>query len=619
MFRRYFKNRTPQNKELYKQAKINSQKVVSEEKAKWLTEWSKTLKKDVDGSKKILYGMMKNKRRDKEINKFLCDDYGDLLTEPEEIKNSWKSYFRNLLNVELDDDEDEETTTLRPTVQSNDDMDTITWNDIDYAWKYIKTGKSAGCDEITGEMIKNTGIPGKQWLYRLFKKIWDEKTVPKEWKQGIIIPLFKKGDRKKCANYRGITLTSQVAKLYERIIEQKIRPIIEEKLSEEQHGFRPGRSTNDLIFTIRQLMEKHYEYDKNLWIAFLDIKKAFDAIKREKVWEALNNVGVSMNMISRITEMYQGITSSVKTCFGITDSFEIKSGLRQGGVLSPLLFILVMDQIQKKVENSIGKEKMKLMLFADDIALYGQMNEVQHQIEAWTQNAKKYGLIFSQEKSEILVLSRDDRPEGEIEMDGKQLKKTDKFKYLGSTLAENGEIDLEITQRIQTGGKFYHIVRDLIWNNKVPMKCKKVLFNTYYVPILTYGCETWTIRKKDNTRMQAAEMKFLRSMVGKTRRDRIRNIDIRKMVDIESLEEKMRERRLKWYGHVMRMNDERLPKKVYDMEMEGTRPKGRPRYRYEDTIKFDVGKKQGNWEDIKANQRYSNRVWWRGFVHRPVL
>ncbi|KAI5734314.1 hypothetical protein M8J77_004982 [Diaphorina citri] len=204
-------------------------------------------------------------------------------------------------------------------------------------------------------------------------------------------------------------------------------------------------------------------------------------------------------------------------------------------------------------------------------------------------------------------------------MDGKQLKKTDKFKYLGSTLAENGEIDLEITQRIQTGGKFYHIVRDLIWNKKVPMKCKKVLFNTYYVPILTYGCETWTMRKKDNTRMQAAEMKFLRSMVGKTRRDRIRNIDIRKMVDIESLEEKMRERRLKWYGHVMRMNDERLPKKVYDMEMEGTRPKGRPRYRYEDTIKFDVGKKQGNWEDIKANQRYSNRVWWRGFVHRPVL
>ncbi|KAI5754231.1 hypothetical protein M8J77_006965 [Diaphorina citri] len=617
MFRNYFKRRTPENKEKYKEAKINAQRVISEERTKWLDEWSDNLEKDIDGNKKMLYGMIKNKRRDKGRCKYVTDDYGDLLTEPEEIKNCWKIYFKNLLNVAHE--ECEETNQRELNVETLTEETDITWNDIDYVWKFIKTGKSPGCDEISGEMIKSSGMVGKHWLYRLFKKIWEEKSVPREWKKGIIIPLFKKGDRKKCANYRGITLTSQVAKLYERIIERKIRPVIEETLNEEQHGFRPGRSTNDLIFTIRQLMEKHYEYDKPLWIAFLDIKKAFDAIVRVKVWEALKNIGVKQDIIDRIAEMYRGISSAVKTCFGLTESFEIESGLRQGGVLSPLLFVTVMDEIQKRVEDEVGSGGMKLTLFADDIALYGTTSEeVQQQITAWTRNARQYGLIFSQEKSEVLVLNRFGSEEDEIDMDGVNLKKADKFKYLGSTLSKNGELDIEITQRIESGGKFYQVVRDLIWNKKVPQKCKKVLYNTYYIPILTYGSETWAMRKKDKSRIQAAEMKFLRSIAGKTRRDRIRNDDIRRMLQMESLEERMRKGRLRWYGHMKRMNCERLPKKMYEMRMEGMRPRGRPRYRYSDVIRADIQRKQGNWKDIEREQRYNDRNWWRGFVHRPV-
>lgn len=212
--------------------------------------------------------MLKNKRRDKEKSRYLIDDYNDLITEPEEIKREWINYFSKLLNVL--NEEPQEELTVQSTLNENEDEE-LTWNDIEYVWQYIKNGKSPGCNEITGEMIKHTGIVGKHWIYRIFKVIWQSKTVPMDWKQGMIIPIYKKGDRKKCVNYRGITLTSQVAKLYERVIERKIRPKIEEHLSEEQYGFRPGRSTNDLIFSIRQLMEKYYEYDKPLWMIFLDI------------------------------------------------------------------------------------------------------------------------------------------------------------------------------------------------------------------------------------------------------------------------------------------------------------------------------------------------------------
>uniref|UniRef100_A0A8D8XWF0 Uncharacterized protein n=1 Tax=Cacopsylla melanoneura TaxID=428564 RepID=A0A8D8XWF0_9HEMI len=111
------------------------------------------------------------------------------------------------------------------------------------------------------------------------------------------------------------------------------------------------------------------------------------------------------------------------------------------------------------------------------IALYGTTREeVQQQIEAWTRNARQYGLIFSQEKSEVLILNRLEDIGGQINMDGVNLENTDNFKYLGSTLSKNGEIDVEITKRIEIGGKFYHVVRDLIWNKKVPQKCKKVLY-----------------------------------------------------------------------------------------------------------------------------------------------
>ena len=126
------------------------------------------------------------------------------------------------------------------------------------------------------------------------------------------------------------------------------------------------------------------------------------------------------------------------------------------------------------------------------------------------------------------------------------------------------------------------------------------------------------MKQREMSRMQVAEMRFLRSMVGRTRRDRIRNEEIRKTIqNIESLTDKITQRRLRWYGHVKRMDKERLPRKMHEMKMVGTRPKGRPRYRYYDMIKSDITRKEGDWHDIEDRELYNNRVWWRGFVHRP--
>lgn len=312
--------------------------------------------------------------------------------------------------------------------------------------------------------------------------------------------------------------------------------------------------------------------------------------------------------------MYEGITSMVKTPVGLTSIFPIISGLRQGGVLSPLLFIMIMNEIQREVKTHLGQGKMKIMLFADDICTWGNSQE---QINTWVNIAEKYGLIFSEEKSEILILSRIDNRNSNIEMYGKQLKVTEEFKYLGCIVNQNGKTDSEITNRIRIAGNFYSAIRSIIWDKHVPTKCKKAIYKSYYTPILTYGCETWTVRKREESRIQAAEMKFLRSILGKTRRDRIRNEEIRRTLEVGKLNDRIETQRLRWYGHMRRMGQERLPRKFYEFQPDGTRPQGRPRMRYRDMIRRDIEQRGVTWNDIEGNQRFEDRTWWRGFILRP--
>lgn len=119
---------------------------------------------------------------------------------------------------------------------------------------------------------------------------------------------------------------------------------------------------------------------------------------------------------------------------------------------------------------------------------------------------------------------------GRIRIQDKNIKVSENFKYLGSWINQDGKIDTEFSNRVQNANSFYQCVRSLIWHREVPVKCKMILFKTYCFPILTYAAETWTTNEGDASRIQVAEMKFLRSIVGKTRRDKIRNRVIRKQV-----------------------------------------------------------------------------------------
>ena len=146
-------------------------------------------------------------------------------------------------------------------------------------------------------------------------------------------------------NYRGLKLTEQVMKILERIVEGLIRQLV--SIDDSQFGFVPGRGTTDAIFVVRQLQEKYLAANERLYMAFVDLEKAFDRVPRKVIWWALRKLGVEV--LEWIVRLVQGMYANARgrVCVGerYSEEFEVKVGVHQGSVLSPLLFIIVLEAL----------------------------------------------------------------------------------------------------------------------------------------------------------------------------------------------------------------------------------------------------------------------------------
>lgn len=160
----------------------------------------------------------------------------------------------------------------------------------------MKNYKVPGEDEITAELIKAGGDSLYNAIYELILKIWRNERIPEEMGIGIICPIYKKRDRLECDNYRGITLLNTIYKIITGIINKKLTVYSERILWEYQCGFRPGKSTTDHIFVMRQILEKFYEHNAEIHILFVDFKQAFDHVNRQLLCNAIRSMGYMKNL-----------------------------------------------------------------------------------------------------------------------------------------------------------------------------------------------------------------------------------------------------------------------------------------------------------------------------------
>ncbi len=261
--------------------------MVVEAKTRAWEEFGEAMEKDYWLASKRFWQTVRCLRRGKQCpTNAVYSGGGRLLTSTGDVVGRWKEYFEDLLNPTI-------TSSIEEAEAGGSEVaSSITRAEVTEVVKKLLGGKAPGVDKIRPEYLKSLDVVGLSWLTGLCNIAWRSGTVPLGWQIGVVVPLFKKGDRRVCSNYRGITLLSLPGKVYARVMERRIRPIVEPRIQEEQCGFRPGRGTQDQLYTLSRVLEGSWEFSQPIHMCFVDLEKAFDCVPRGVLWRVLREYGV---------------------------------------------------------------------------------------------------------------------------------------------------------------------------------------------------------------------------------------------------------------------------------------------------------------------------------------
>jgi hypothetical protein len=282
------------------------------------------------------------------------DEKGDLVADSQSILARWRNHFSQLLNVQgVNDVRQTEVHTAEPLVPEPRAFE------VEMAIEKLKRQKSPGTDHIPAELIKARGRIIRSESHKFIISIWNKEELPEEWKESIIGPIYKKGDKTDCRNYRRISLLSTTYKILSNILLPRLTPYTEESIGDHQFGFRRNRSTTDHIFSIRQILEKKWEYNEAVHQLLLDFKKAYDSVRREVLCNILIEFGIPMKLVRLILMCLSKSYSRVRVGKHLSDIFPIKNGLKQGDALLLFAFQLCFRICHWKGSGKPGGLKIK--------------------------------------------------------------------------------------------------------------------------------------------------------------------------------------------------------------------------------------------------------------------
>ncbi len=393
---------------------------------------------------------------------------------------------------------------------------------------------------------------------------------------------------------------------------------IDTRIRQEQAGFRKGRGCMDQIFALRNIIEQCLEWIVPLYINFVDFRKAFDSVHRNTLWMILHSYGIPSKIISIIKTFYEHFECSVITGNDLSEWFPVQSGVRQGCIISSILFLVTIDWITTNTtaDRSQGIQwtlfsQLEDLDFADDLAL---LSTNQYDMQVKTDRLNNFfiqvGLSINTSKTQVMCVNS--IPTAPILVNEEPLEFVEDFTYPGSLLSNDSGASNDIKTRLgKTQGAFSQLWP--IWRSKqYSLKTKMVLYNSNVKSVLLYGSESWRAVKTDMRRMEVFHNGCLRRICQIFWPNKISNNELYKKTGSWSIIKEITHRRLRWLGHVLRMEQDRITKIALKWTPPGKRKPGRPKITWCRTVTQELEQINLSWGEAQHAAR--DRVQWRVLI-----
>ncbi len=503
------------------------------------------------------------------IIKSFSDENKDQNDPSEEISSeSWINFYRKLgfnENHYEDTVNVQEPLDVKLTVHQKIEMNNYINNEISTeevlkTANNLKSNKAVGIDNVSNEMLKvftNLKI-GSKIIKSMFNEVFGR--YPEIWKEGMLKPIFKKGDKSQPTNYRGITLTSCLGKMFNQILNERLIHVFElyDIFPDNLMGFRQNMRTSNNVFILKTLIDKQFTKKDKLFCCFVDISKAFDRVWRKGLLYKLNNYGISGKMLETIKELYTNTRNRILLNNSMTEQFEINMGVKQGDPLSSLLFNIDMIDLCDRLRKNktidapdIMNTKVPCLLWADDIVLMSKSEQgLKNSIRELEEYCKNWRMIINTDKTKIVIFNKTGKmiKNNGFEINKNSLKVTKSYKYLGFQLDNNGNFNGTVEDLANRAKRALYSIYKLSTINYISVETMINVFNATIKPILLYGSEIWGYHSKQNSQIEKIQLTFGKNILGVNRKSI--NLAILGELDLKPLKIDMKINSLKYFDYV---------------------------------------------------------------------
>ena len=456
--------------------------------------YEKSLAKDIGKNRRGFFKYVNSKLTIRPEISALINENGELVYDEKEMSNICNYYFQLVFNRPTDEE--------LPEMENFCDEDI---GDIEVSAEIVKTKlmglnrfKGSGPDNIHPHVLKETAASVCFPLSNIFKDSLRSGETPEDWKKANITPIFKKGDRNDPANYRPVSLTSQVCKVMESIVRGHIFEHLKTKklLSEEQHGFREGRSCLTNLLTTLEDWTSMLEDGDCVDIAYLDFRKAFDLVSHRHLLLKLEKHGIKGQVLNWIKAFLENRKQRVVIRGSESDELDVLSGVPQGSVLGPILFLIFINDLPKCTTCPV-------CLFADDSKIYcrvprakngkpeleGAQETLQKDLDELQNWAEKWKMSFNVNKCKIMYLGYDNAKH-EYSLNGTTLAETEEEKDLGILVDNKLKFSRHIRGIVARANRMIGLMKISFENMDKDMFLP--LYNTLIRPLLEYCVHAWS-------------------------------------------------------------------------------------------------------------------------------